>query len=228
MIATESALNDATSTTVEQPGTPRLKVLIVDDHQVVRIGLQQLLEIDGTMHVVATAGDGAQAIALAARHEPDLVLMDLSMPVLDGIEATRRIRAQHPKTCVVVLSSYGDEDHVVRAIEAGADGYLLKHTEPSQLLQALHDAMNGGLPLSAQVGRVLVDARRTRPQTDHELTEREREVLKLVMKGLANKQIAIRLGIAERTVKAHLSNIFQRLGVTDRTSAAMWAREHLA
>ncbi len=208
----------------------QISVLIVDDHQVVRIGLQQLLELDGGVTVVGVAGDGTQAIAMVAKHRPDLVLMDISMPVMDGIEATRRIKALQPSACVVVLSSYGDEAHVTRAVEAGADGYLLKHSDPRQLVQAIRDAMSGGLPLSAEVARVLVDSRRTRSGhvgNTEELTEREREVLLLVMKGLANKQIAIRLGIAERTVKAHLTNIFSRLGVTDRTSAAMWAKENL-
>ncbi len=214
-----------------QPPRAQVSVAIVDDHQVVRIGLQQLLELDGAVTVVGAAGDGAQAIALVSQHHPDLVLMDISMPVLDGIEATRRIKSIAPQTCVVVLSSYGDEDHVTRALEAGADGYLLKHSDPRQLLQAIRDSLSGGLPLSAEVARVLVDSKRSTHSPDrtaaHDLTEREREVLLLVTKGLANKQIAIRLGIAERTVKAHLSNVFNRLGVTDRTSAAMWAREHL-
>lgn len=208
-----------------------IRLVIVDDHQIVRAGLKQLLETDDELAVVAMAGDGARALAVVAEHEPDLVLMDLSMPVMDGVEATRRIKGNQPSVRIIILSSYGDEDHVVRALEAGADGYLLKHSEPEQLLRAIREAVSGGVPLSAQVGRVLLDSRKRRPLTRSsdtpELTDRERDVLRLVMQGLANKQIAIRLGIAERTVKAHLSNIFQRLDVTDRTSAAMWARENL-
>jgi DNA-binding NarL/FixJ family response regulator len=208
-----------------------IRLIIVDDHQIVRAGLQQLLETEPDLSVVASAGDGSRALALIAEHRPDLVLMDLSMPVMDGVEATWRVKAEFPDTRILVLSSYGDEDHVVRALEAGADGYLLKHSDPEQLLRAIRDVLAGGAPLSAQVSRVLLESRRRRPSAGSssgaELTDRETDVLHLVMQGLANKQIAIRLGIAERTVKAHLSNIFQRLDVTDRTSAAMWARENL-
>ncbi len=209
----------------------RVRLVIVDDHQIVRAGLQQILEIDPTMTVVGTAGDGSAALALVALHHPDVVLMDLSMPTMDGVEATKRIKAADPNTLIIVLSSYGDEAHVVRALEAGADGYLLKHSEPEQLVRAIEDVLEGGAPMSAQVSRVLLDARRTRPAAGTSsadlLTERERHVLRLVMQGLANKQIAIRLDIAERTVKAHLTNIFNRLNVTDRTSAALWARDNL-
>jgi DNA-binding NarL/FixJ family response regulator len=208
-----------------------IRIVIVDDHQIVRAGLQNLLETDAEFKVVGTAGDGAAAVTVAAECQPDVVLMDLSMPGVDGIEATRRIKAEWPTTRVLVLSSYGDEDHVVRALEAGADGYLLKHSEPDQLLRAIREALLGGAPLSAQVSRVLLDSRRRRPSagSSHgvDLTDRERDVLRLVAMGLANKQIALRLGIAERTVKAHLSSVFQQLDVTDRTSAALWAREHL-
>jgi DNA-binding NarL/FixJ family response regulator len=222
----------AQATTSDPDISSIIEIIIVDDHQIVRAGLEQLLATDPSLSVVATAGDGTRAIALVAEHLPDLVLMDLSMPVMDGIEATRRIKAAFPEIAILVLSSHGDEDHVVRALEAGADGYLLKHSDPEQLLRAIHESLLGGAPLSAQVSRVLLDSRRRRPTarsvSGAELTEREGDVLRLVMQGLANKQIAIRLGIAERTVKAHLSNIFQRLNVTDRTSAAMWAREHLS
>ncbi len=208
------------------------RIVIVDDHQIVRAGLVQLLETEPDFEIVATAGNGEAALELVANFVPDLVLMDLSMPLLDGVSATRKVKQSHPEVRVVVLSSYGDEDHVVRALEAGADGYILKHSEPDELVRAVRDAMRGGLPLSAQVSRVLLDSRRRRPSAGSpagaDLTDRERDVLRLVMMGLANKQIAIRLGIAERTVKAHLTNIFSRLDVTDRTSAAMWARENLA
>jgi DNA-binding NarL/FixJ family response regulator len=216
----------------EPPADPEsIQVVIVDDHQIVRAGLQNLLQTDSGITVVGTFGDGGAAVAAMATCRPDVVLMDLSMPGVDGIEATRRIKTDWPDIRVLVLSSYGDEDHVVRALEAGADGYLLKHAEPDQLVRAIREAFLGGAPLSAQVSRVLLDSRRRRPSAGSahgvDLTDRERDVLRLVALGLANKQIALRLGIAERTVKAHLSSVFQQLDVTDRTSAALWAREHL-
>jgi DNA-binding NarL/FixJ family response regulator len=226
---TERSASEDSGSPIDRQATAR--ILIVDDHQIVRAGLVQLLETEPDIAIVGTAGNGLAAIELVGVVDPDLVLMDLSMPLLDGVAATRTIKQTHPHVRVVVLSSYGDEDHVVRALEAGADGYLLKHSEPDELVRAVRDAMAGGLPMSAQVGRVLLDSRRRRPSAGSpagaDLTEREHDVLRLVMLGLANKQIAIRLGIAERTVKAHLSNIFSRLDVTDRTSAAMWARENL-
>ncbi len=233
-MASETDIEDALPRgAANQEQVSVLRLVIVDDHMIVRVGLEQLLETDPHLTVVGTAGDGAAAMALVDQVEPDLVLMDLSMPIMDGVEGTRRLKAAHPDMRVIVLSSYGDEDHVVRALEAGADGYLLKHTDPDQLLRAITDAMSGGVPLSPQVSRVLLDSRR-RPKSSlknvnkDELTDRERDVLRLVMQGLANKQIAARLGIAERTVKAHLSNVFAALGVNDRTSAAMWARENLS
>jgi DNA-binding NarL/FixJ family response regulator len=228
----DATVTNQDAAAIDAGGTsPSVRIVIVDDHQIVRAGLQNLLETDPGFTVVGTAGDGSRAVDIVAECQPDVVLMDLSMPGVDGIEATRRIKTSWPLTRVLVLSSYGDEDHVVRALEAGADGYLLKHSEPDQLLRAVHEALQGGAPLSAQVSRVLLDSRRRRPSAGAtqrgDLTDRERDVLRLVALGLANKQIALRLGIAERTVKAHLSSVFQQLGVTDRTSAALWARENL-
>jgi DNA-binding NarL/FixJ family response regulator len=237
MLVIDSTTNSDFATTeptahTEPPADPEsIQVVIVDDHQIVRAGLQNLLQTDSGLTVVGTFGDGGAAISAMATCRPDVVLMDLSMPGVDGIEATRRIKTDWPDVRVLVLSSYGDEDHVVRALEAGADGYLLKHAEPDQLVRAIREAFLGGAPLSAQVSRVLLDSRRRRPSAGSahgvDLTDRERDVLRLVALGLANKQIALRLGIAERTVKAHLSSVFQQLDVTDRTSAALWAREHL-
>lgn len=201
-------------------------VLVVDDHVVVRAGLEQLLGTAGDIQVVGVAADGLEAVSLAAELAPDVVLMDLSMPVMDGVEATRRILANRSDTQVVVLTSFGDQTRILDALEAGAVGYLLKHAEPDQIIDAIRAAHAGGAPLDPQAARVLLNARRQR-RPDAELTEREREVLMLVSDGLANKQISRRLGISERTVKAHLTSVFQRLGVTDRTQAALWAREHL-
>ena len=203
-----------------------IRVLIVDDHQIVRGGLEQLLSTAEDIEVVGAAGDGAEAVSLAAETRPDVVLMDLSMPVLDGVEATRRIVDADPDRHVVALTSFSDEGRILAALRAGAIGYVLKHAGPDELIGAVRAAHAGGSPLDPRAARVLLDAQRAlRPAED--LSTREEEVLRLVATGLANKQIARRLGISERTVKAHLTNVFQRLGVTDRTQAAMWAKEHL-
>lgn len=203
-----------------------IKVLVVDDHAVVRGGLEQLLATADDIELVGTASDGAEAVVKAAELQPDVILMDLSMPVLDGVAATRLIVDQHPDVHVIALTSFSDNRRILDALRAGATGYLLKHAGPDELLGAIRAAMAGGSPLDPKAARVLLDAQRVlRPA--QELSTREIEVLRLVAAGLANKQIARRLAIAERTVKAHLTNVFQRLGVTDRTQAALWAQEHL-
>jgi DNA-binding NarL/FixJ family response regulator len=205
----------------------RIRVLVVDDHVVVRSGLEQLLATTDDIELVGTASNGNEAIEAVVSLHPDVVLMDLSMPELDGIEATRRISADHPSSRVLVLTSLSDQSRILEALSAGADGYLLKHAEPDDIADAIRAVHAGESPLDPKAARALVESRRTGRDTA-QLTEREREVLLLVRDGLANKQIARRLGIAERTVKAHLTSVFQRLGVTDRTQAALWAREHLA
>ena len=203
-----------------------IRILIVDDHAVVRRGLEQLLGTTSDMEVVGVAADGEEAVVAAARETPDVVLMDLSMPNVDGVEATRRIVDAHPGVHVVVLTSFAEHQRVLDALEAGAVGYLLKDADPEEVLSGVRAAHSGGSPLDPKAARALVDARRAqRPARD--LSAREEEVLRLVATGLANKQIARRLGISERTVKAHLTSVFQQLGVTDRTQAALWAREHL-
>ena len=205
----------------------KIRVLVVDDHVVVRSGLEQLLATTDDIELVGTASNGNEAIDAVGRLHPDVVLMDLSMPELDGIEATRRISAEHPSSRVLVLTSLSDQSRILDALSAGADGYLLKHAEPDDIADAIRAVHAGGSPLDPKAARALVESRRT-GRDIAQLTDREREVLLLVRDGLANKQIARRLGIAERTVKAHLTSVFQRLGVTDRTQAALWAREHLA
>jgi DNA-binding NarL/FixJ family response regulator len=203
-----------------------IKVLIVDDHAVVRGGLEQLLATASDIELVGTAEDGAQALERAKETAPDVVLMDLSMPVMDGIEATRQLTAEDNAPYVIVLTSFSDQRRILDALRAGATGYLLKHAGPDELLGAIRAAMEGGAPLDPKAARALLDAQRTlRPAQD--LSPRERDVLRLVAEGLPNKQIARKLGITDRTVKAHLTNVFQRLGVTDRTQAAIWAHEHL-
>ena len=203
-----------------------IDVLVVDDHALMRTGLSGLIAAAGDMRVVGTAADGAEAVAEVARLAPHVVLMDLSMPVLDGVSATRRIVEAHPDVEVLVLTSFSDQQRVMEALDAGAGGYVLKDTEPTDLLAAIRSTARGHSPLDPRVARTVLHARRG-PARAAELTDREQEVLGLVGRGLANKQIARRLGIRESTVKAHLTSVFQRIGVRDRTSAALWARTHL-
>jgi DNA-binding NarL/FixJ family response regulator len=200
-------------------------ILLADDHQLVRAGLAGLLDSADDLQVVGQAADGQQALELAADLAPDVVLMDLSMPVLDGVEATRRLLAANPAAKVVVLTSFSDQPRVADALAAGAVGYLLKDCEPRDLLAAVRAAARGHAPLDPRVARALLPGQTARPADD--LSSREQQVLRLVAKGLANKQIARSLGISESTVKAHISNVFRRIGVADRTSAAIWARDHL-
>ncbi|MEP6665327.1 MAG: response regulator transcription factor [Nocardioidaceae bacterium] len=204
-----------------------ITVVLVDDHALVRRGLEQLLTADPDIEVIGTASDGEEAVAVTLEKCPDVVLMDLQMPNVDGVEATRRIVREYPRdktVQVVVLTSFSDTERIVAALDAGAVGYLLKDTEPEELLHGVHAAARGESPLHPRAARQLLTARSKQPPPSTvDLTRREAEVLGLVRNGLANKQIARRLGISERTVKAHLTSTFQRIGVTDRTQAALWA-----
>ena len=202
-----------------------IRVLIADDHPIVRNGLEQLLNTAADITVVATAADGDQAAALTHEHHPDVVLMDLSMPGTGGIEATRLIRAAEPEVHVVVLTSFSDRQRILEAVDAGAIGYLLKDAEPDELLKAIRTAARGEAPLAPKAALALI-TQRAGPADGPPLSVREREVLSLVADGLPNKLIARQLSISEKTVKAHLTSIFQRIGVTDRTQAALWARRH--
>ncbi len=206
-----------------------IKVVLADDHALVRHGLEQLLAGDLEIEVVGTASDGAEAVEVTARTRPDVVLMDLQMPILAGVEATRRIVAAAGESVqIVVLTSFSDTERIVAALDAGAIGYLLKDTGPEDLLNGVRAAARGESPLDPKAARQLLTARTSRPTSRVELTPRETDVLQLVRQGLANKQIARRLGISERTVKAHLTSTFQRIGVMDRTQAALWAeRNHI-
>jgi DNA-binding NarL/FixJ family response regulator len=203
-----------------------IDVLVVDDHALMRSGLCGLIASAEDMRVVGTASDGAEALAAVTTLSPDVVLMDLAMPVMDGVTATRRIVSDHPDVGVLVVTSFSDQEHVTEALDAGAIGYVLKDADPADLLEAIRSAGRGHSPLDPRVARTFLHARRG-PAKDAGLTDREREVLRLVGRGLANKQIARVLGIRESTVKAHLTSVFQRVGVSDRTSAALWARTHL-
>lgn len=210
----------------KQTGIIQIRVLVVDDHSVVRQGLSQLLATTADISVVGTAVNGLEAVAAVELLAPDVVLMDLSMPELDGVEATRQISAGFPKSRVLVLTSLSEQSRILDAIAAGADGYLLKHAEPDEITAAIRSVHAGDAPLDPKAARALLDSRRSLRETVA-LSEREREVLLLVRDGLANKQIGRKLGITERTVKAHLTKIFQRIDATGRTQAAMWATEHL-
>lgn len=200
-----------------------IRVVVVDDHAMVRTGLAAMLAADGDIEVVGQAADGAAALDEVVARHPDVVLMDLSMPVLDGVEATRAVLRAQPATRVVVLTSFSDRDRVRRALEAGAVGFQLKDAEPEVLREAVRSAARGHTPLDPRVAGVLLP--RASAPVDP-LSPREREVLALVAEGMANKQIARALGISERTVKAHLGSAYRQIGVGDRTSAALWLRDH--
>ncbi|CAB4726793.1 MAG: response regulator [Nocardioides sp.] len=206
----------------EHSGTTR--VVLVDDHAVIRAGLAQLIATADDIEVVGQAADGAAAIEQARALKPDVVLMDLQMPGVDGVTATREIVAAGLGVDVLVLTSYSDNERILDALDAGAVGYLLKDADPDDVLTGIRAVSRGESPIHPKAARALLGARSAggRPQ----LTAREVEVLTLVRDGLANKQIAKRLEISERTVKAHLTSAFSRIGVSDRTQAALWAQRN--
>jgi len=192
---------------------------------VVRRGLVELFGTADDIDVVGEAADGAAAAEATDRLHPDLVLMDLSMPGVDGVEATRRIRVEHPEVAVVILTSFSEQPRILGAIDAGAVGYLLKDAEPDELLRGVRSAAGGDAPFSPRAAKALLSLGAQR-QVAADLSDREREVLGCVVEGLPNKLIARRLSISEKTVKAHLTSVFRRIGVTDRTQAALWAERH--
>lgn len=201
-----------------------IRIVIADDHQVVRSGLEQLIGTFEDVELVGVARDGEEAVRICEEVRPDVAFIDLAMPNLDGIEATRRIRASLPGTQVVVFTSFSDRERILRALDAGAIGYLLKDTEPEELHRAILAGARGESPLTPKAAAEVLAARGTAPRGGAALSAREREVLILVAGGLANKQIARKLGISEKTVKGHLTRVFQMIGVSDRTQAALWAQ----
>jgi DNA-binding NarL/FixJ family response regulator len=208
-----------------------IRVLLADDHQLVRSGLAALLAGSEDIEVVGTAANGAEAVEMARNFCPDVVLMDLVMPVMDGVEATRRLVADLPSAQVVVLTSFSDQERIIAALDAGAIGYLLKDVDPAELVRGVLAAARGESPLHPKAARSLLSSRsenRPAERTNVELTPREAQVLSLLRQGLANKQIARALGISQATVKAHLTSVFQRIGVTDRVQAAVWAERRAA
>jgi NarL family two-component system response regulator LiaR len=208
-------------------GSEPIRVLIVDDHAVVREGLRTFLELQDGIEVVGEAADGGEAIERTVALAPDVVLMDLVMPKVDGVQAMRALHQRAPRARVIVLTSFLDDERLMPAVQAGAAGYLLKDVEPSELARAVRTAYAGEALIDPTVAARLLGALagpRARTATDGEhLTNREREVLELIAAGRSNKRIALELGIAEKTVKTHVGHVLAKLGVADRTQAALLA-----
>jgi NarL family two-component system response regulator LiaR len=199
--------------------------MLVDDHAVVREGLRTFLELQDGIEVVGEAEDGRQAVAEAEAIEPDVILMDLVMPVLDGVGAMRELRQKLPRTRVIVLTSFAEDERLLPAIQAGAAGYLLKNVQPKELARAVRAAHAGEALLDPMIAARLVEAiaQPAGEEPRDELTPREHEVLELIGEGLSNKRIALALGVSEKTVKTHVGHVLAKLGVTDRTQAALLA-----
>jgi DNA-binding NarL/FixJ family response regulator len=204
-----------------------IRVLIVDDHAVVRLGVERALTGLPDVQVVATAADGGEALRATAEHLPDVILMDIEMPgELDGIEATREIHRLHPAARIVILTSHLDRGKIEAALEAGAIGYTLKDGDVDELERAVRVAVDGDYPIAPRAARLLLECRPAATQARPALSQREREVLALAARGYPNKEIARALWITERTVKGHLTRIFRKIGVSDRTQAALWAQRN--
>jgi len=203
-----------------------IRLLLVDDHPTVLLGLECVLSAAADMEVVGVATTGEEALAAFIRLQPDVVLMDLSMPGEGGLRAMQRVRDVSASAKVLILTSSSDDQTVAEALRSGAAGFVLKDGESSEITQAIRGCARGELPIDPRVTRSLLSQKRTSADV-LTLTPREHDVLRLLKHGLANKQIAARLGIRETTVKAHLSSAFHRIGVADRTSAAIWAEHHL-
>jgi DNA-binding NarL/FixJ family response regulator len=202
-----------------------IRVLIADDHGVLRDGLARVIAAQPDLELVAAAANGAEAVELTRSARPEVVLMDLEMPVLDGIEATRAILAESPGTSVLVLTSFSDLRRITGALEAGAVGYLLKDASANEVVRGIRAAAEGGSPLDPRAARALLDAKDV-PDPLAGVSPREREVFALLLEGMPNKLIARRLAISEKTVKTHLTSIFREIGVTDRVQAILWAERH--
>jgi len=208
-----------------------MKILLCDDQAVIRDGLEMLLNLEKDFQVVGAAQDGAEAVELAAQKKPDLILMDLKMPIMNGIEATREIRVKFPNIKILVLTTYDDDEWVFDAIRAGACGYLLKDTSRQKIVEAIRGTMEGKSFIDPAIaGKLLnqVASRQTQPASilTDKLTERELDVLRLIAKGINNSEIANQLHLSEGTVRNHVSAILEKLGVSDRTQAAVIAIQH--
>lgn len=201
-----------------------IRVVLADDHAVVRKGIREFLEEEGDISVVAEAANGAQAVALVAEHHPDVAVLDIQMPGVTGIEATRRIKAEHPGVRVLILTAYDDDPYIFALIQAGASGYILKTADSSDLVHAVRAVHRGDSALDPTVTQKVVQQLATghplgAPSAVETLTDREVEVLRLAAKGLTNKAIGQALGISDRTVQGHLANIYGKLNVSSRTEA---------
>lgn len=206
-----------------------IRVLIAEDHALVREGTRRILEQHSDIEIVGEAADGERAVAAAARLQPDVALLDIRMPRLNGIEATRQIRVQAPATAILILSAYDDDEYVTSLLDAGASGYLLKTVHSAELIDAVRRVHQGETVLHPDIARKLARLwqRRLHPPTDElSVTEREMDVLQLVCRGLHNKEIARELSVSVRTIEGHISAILSRLGVRSRTEAAMFAASH--
>ncbi len=209
-----------------------IKLLLVDDQRLMRDGLRTLLELEDDLQVTAEAENGLQALEAYTRHRPDVVLMDIRMPEMDGVEATRRILQGDPQARIIILTTFDDDEYVFDALRAGALGYLLKDVSGAELAEAIRTVAAGGALIEPSVARKVLAEFSRLPDlppasAEHGLTEREGEILALIAQGLSNKQIAERLYLAEGTVKNYVSSILNKLGVKDRTQAALWAQKHL-
>lgn len=204
-----------------------IKVLIADDHHVVRRGLMFFLKTQKDIEIIGEATNGQEAVELVSKLNPDVVLMDLSMPILDGVMATKAIRETNPKVKIIILTSYADQDHVIPAIRAGASGYQLKDIEPDELVRTIRDVLKGESKLhpkvTSHVMTHLSGQSSLQQKKLDELTKREKDVLNELVKGKSNKEIASALFITEKTVKTHISNILSKLQLSDRTQAAIYA-----
>jgi two-component system, NarL family, response regulator LiaR len=206
----------------------QIKVLIVDDHTVVRSGLSAVLSIYEDLELVGEACDGLEAVQMCLRHQPDIVLMDLLMPKMDGVQATKEIKERWPKIQVIALTSFKEKEYVEGALKAGAKGYLLKNVTAEELVNSIRRSVAGQPSLSPEAAQVLIQNVNEPAKPGFDMTDREREVLKLMIEGLSNNQIAERLTLSQSTVKFHVSNVLSKLGVGSRTEAvALAVKNHL-
>jgi DNA-binding NarL/FixJ family response regulator len=227
-LATGSPVDAFPGVAIVAEPAPPIRVLLVDDHAVVRMGLRAFFDLLPDIDIVGEAADGSEGVAMARRLTPDVVLMDLLMPNMDGITAIARIKAERPETEIVTMTSFIEEEKVTAALEAGASGYVLKDAEAEEVAQAIRAAFAGEVHLDPQVARLLAQRMRSRrePEPVEPLTEREKDVMRLLGQGMSNKEIGARLFITERTARTYVSNILGKLGLASRTQAALWAVEH--